>query len=250
MAKGRVMMRSVSKVPKGREGERGNVLWFILIAVALIGILTAVVSRSGSSVDQTGGYEQKNISISKLLRYAKSLEAAVQNMKLNTISENDISFANDVTSTDYTNSSCDAAADQSWPSCLLFDERGAGLVYQNFPDLNDGSDWIFTGAVNVGTSDDPVGTYGSGSGNDLIMLLPNASTALCTQLNTQYGIGTAGTIPVDTTGIDSTAFTGSYSGLSVLDGDPSPFELNGQRFGCFVDDDAGIQYFYYVLLAR
>lgn len=237
---------------QSRAGERGNVLWFILVAVALIGILTAVISRSGSTVDQSGDYEQASIKVSKILRYAKSIEAAIQDMKLNGISENDVSFANSSTATSYTNSSCDAAADQSWPSCLLFDERGAGLVYQGMSDLNDGSDWIFTGANNVGTSADPVGTYGSGRGNDLLMMLPNVSLALCNEINRKFGVGVVGTIPTDAGGIETGAFTGTFVGLNVIDGDPTPFEMNGHRMGCVTDADAtpNVRYFYYTLLAR
>ncbi len=239
-------------INKNRQGERGNVLWFILIAVALIGMLTAVLSRSGSSVDQSGNIEQGSIKISKILRYGKSIEAAVQDMVLNGISENDVSFENSTTATDYTNGDCDAAADQAWPSCLLFDERGAGLAYQSFDDLNDGSEWIFTGAINVGTAADPIGTYGSGLGNDLVMLLPNVGLSFCKQLNKKYGVGVSGTIPVETTGIATTAFTGTFAGLSVLDGDPTPFELDAEPMGCFEDISGGpaVRYFYYVILAR
>jgi len=235
-----------------RQNEQGGVLWFILISVALIGILTAMLNRSGSSVDQAGNIEQMNIRISKVLRFAKSIESAVQNMKLNGISENDISFENSVTVEDYTNTGCDAAADQPWPSCLVFDERGAGLVYQKFSDLNDGSDWIFTGAINVGNADNPVGTYGSAVGNDLVMLLPNVSLSFCKQLNTQYGVGVAGTLPIDMSGVETNAFIGTFTGLSVLDGDPNPFELNSEPMGCFIDGNAApnVRYFYYTLMAR
>ncbi len=233
--------------------ENGNALWFILIAVVLLGLLTMVLSRGGSSVDQSGDYEQQRIKSSQILRYAKSIEAAIQEMKLRGVSENDISFENGTTSNDYTNGNCDSANDSSYPDCMIFDVEGAGLAYRDFSEAQTtATNWIFTGANNVGTTAGPIGTTAEGSGNDLIMLLPNMKSSVCIQINRDLEVGTAGTLPVDTTGIDTTEFTGSFptGGPTLLDGDPTPFELDNQIAGCFTDNNASVTYFYYVLLAR
>ena len=234
--------------------QKGNALFFILIAVVLLGLLTMVLSRGGSKVEQSGDFERNRILAGQILRYAKSIETAVQEMKFRDISENDISFENPDTATDYTNANCDAAGDRSYPGCLLFDVEGAGLTYRNFPNANDGSDWIFTGANNVGTTAGPIGSTADGTGNDIIMLLPNANDSLCIQINRDLDVGTAGTLPVETTGIATTAFTGAFptGGPTLLDGDPTPFELNNQTAGCFIDEnpDPDVTYFYYVILAR
>lgn len=228
--------------------QNGNVLWFILLAIALMGALTMVLSRSGSSVDQAGDIEQVRIKAGQIMRYGKSIEAAVQNMILSGISENDISFENSTTSTDYTNSNCGNT------SCRLFHVGGAGLSYKAPPSgANDGSEWIFTAANNVGTTSDPIGTTAARTGNDLVMLMPEANTTLCTQINRELGVGTAGTIPEDATGVVTTEFTGSYpNSLNIIDGDSTPFELDGHAAGCFTDTNADpdVTYFYYVLLAR
>ena len=226
-----------------KAGQSGNVLIFILIAVALLAALTMVLSRSGSSVDQSGNVEQNRISGSDLMRYGKSIETAIQQMKLSGISENELSFAH---GSEYPNSNCTRS------DCLLFDVGGAGLNYRTFPGANDGSDWIFTSDNNVGTTADPVGTTAARSGNDLIMLLPNVNSSLCNQINKDLSVGTTGTIPVDTTGIDTDEFDGSFAsgGPVLLDGDPTPFELDGEPAGCFTDNDSGTTYFYYVVLTR
>jgi hypothetical protein len=228
-----------------RASERGNVLWFILVGIILVGSLTLILSRGGSSVDQSGDVEQLRIKAGQVLRYAQSLEAAVQNMKMQGVSENDISFQYGSPAV-YTNANCTSTA------CRLFDVGGAGLSYRSPPaGTNDGSAWIFTAANNVGTSANPIGRHGAGSGNDLIMLMPNANTALCGRINRELGVSADGSIPVDTTGIATTAFDGSYpNSLTELDGDPTPFDLNGISAGCFTDDSASITYFYYVLLSR
>ncbi|NCT40232.1 MAG: hypothetical protein GW778_01025 [Alphaproteobacteria bacterium] len=234
--------------------QNGNALFFILIAVVMLGLLTMILSRGGSNTEQTGDFERNSIMLGQVMRYAKSVENAVQEMRLRDISENEISFENSITSIDYTNPNCDDASDRNFPRCMIFDVGGSGLSYRNFSGANDGSDWIFTSANNVGTTARPIGTTTAGSGNDLIMLLPNIDAALCTQINRDLGVGTTGTIPAETTGIDTTEFTGSYpsASLIVLDGDPTPFELDGQAAGCFTDENASpaVTYFYQVLLAR
>ena len=234
------------------NSENGNALWFILIAVVLLGLLTMILSRSGTTVDQTGDYEQQRIKSGQIMRYAKSIETAIQEMQLRNISENDISFQNSDTVTDYTNDNCNDVNDRSYPGCLIFNVEGAGLTYRNFPEANDGSDWIFTAANNVGTEDNPIGTTAEITGNDIVMLLPNVNQSLCIQINRDLDIGEAGALPIDTGGIDTDEFTGSFAsgGPTILDGDPTPFELNGHNAGCFTDNDSGITYFYYVVLAR
>lgn len=175
-------------------------------------------------------------------------------MKLRDISENEISFENAVTATDYTNANCDEDTDRNFPSCLIFNSQGAGLSYRNFPSANDGSDWVITGANNVGTTDNPVGSTAARSGNDIVMLLPNMDASTCIQINRDLGVGTSGTLPVETTGIDTTEFTGTFAsgGPTILDGDPTPFELNGQSAGCFTDENADpdVIYFYQVIFTR
>ncbi|HBR68930.1 MAG TPA: hypothetical protein DEA55_06100 [Rhodospirillaceae bacterium] len=231
-----------------RNAESGNVIWIILVAIVLLGLLTAILSRSGSSVDQSGDFEKLRVRATQVMRYTKSIESAIQQMQTRGISESDISFENPATTTDYTNANC------SVDDCKVF-STGGGLTYQDPPSgANDGSEWIFTGANNVGTTAGPAGTTAASTGNDIIMLMPNASTELCLQINRDLGVGTAGTLPVETTGIATTAFTGAYAGggPTILDGDPAPFELDRQSAGCFTDTapNPDVTYFYAVILAR
>jgi hypothetical protein len=181
------------------------------------------------------------------MRYAKGIEATIDQMKLRGISESIISFENDDTATDYTNPGC------SVNDCKVFANGGGGQVYKKPSGANDGSDWIFTGANNVGTDAYPVGTTAARTGNDLIMLLPNATPELCIQANKDLGVAVDSTIPQDDTGVVTTPFTGTYDNtLVTIDGDPAPFELDGHPAGCFIDTAANpdVTYFYYVLLAR
>jgi type II secretory pathway pseudopilin PulG len=230
-----------------RVSEKGNVLWFILIGIVLLGALTLILSRSGSSVDQSADVEQLRVRASQILRYAKGLETAIEQMTTRGVSENDISFENTITTADYTNPHCTTDT-----SCLLFDPAGGGMTYLPAPaGTNDGSEWIFSGAHIVGSPSGPVGTYGLQTGNDLIMLLPNVNEALCRQINRDLHITSTDPLPFDYTPIDATPFAGVYDNAdNRLDGDPAPFELDRKNAGCFYSEPADFNYFYYVLLAR
>lgn len=231
-----------------RHPQSGNALWFILIAIVLLGALTMLLSRSGDSVTQSGDVERMRILSSQMMRYAQGLQAAIDQMTMRGVSESDISFQNSVTTVNYTNAACTVS------DCKLFDAGGGGQEYRAPPaGANDGSEWIFTGANNVGTAANAIGSTAAGTGNDLVMLLPNVKSDLCVQINREIGVGTAGTLPEDATGIDATPFTGTFAAaLDIIDGDPAPFELDGKSAGCFTDTapDPDVVYYYYVLLGR
>lgn len=216
--------------------QRGNALWFILVGVALLGALTIILSRSGSTVDQTGDFEQRSIQINRMLRYAKSIEAAVQEMRLRGVSENEISFQNTVTTADYTNANCDDTADRNFPDCMVFDVGGAGLSYQDAPEgINDGSEWIFN-ARNI------VDGVGDNTKTDLIMVLTNVRDTICTQINRELDESFGG----PENGVNLEPFAGQY-----LTGQTINF-ADGRRTGCLQYDNGTITapLFYYVLIER
>ncbi|MCD8569257.1 MAG: hypothetical protein LRY50_13400, partial [Geovibrio sp.] len=74
--------------------ESGNVLFLILVAVALFAALSYAVSSSTRSGSSDGGrQEDTEIIASSLLQYASGLAMAVEKMRLShSCSESDISF--------------------------------------------------------------------------------------------------------------------------------------------------------------
>lgn len=232
-----------------RKNEAGNVLWFIMIGLVLIGLLTAVLSRGGSSVDQGGDVEQLRVMAGQIMRTARAYESAVNQMKLRGISESDISFENTRTAIDYENTNCTRS------DCLVFDAGGGGMTYTDPPPrsvMAAGTEWIFTGANNVGTTTYPVGTTAAGTGNDLLIMLPNITQALCTQINRILEVNEPDNTPPVDAGVSFTAFDGDYPSttLVVLNGSAGNDELDGEPAGCFYDDATSGYYFYQVLLAR
>lgn len=237
---------------KSPHPESGNVLWFILIAIVLVGLLTALISRGTSSVGQSGDVEQMRIMAGQILQTAKGYESAVQNMKLNGISESDISFQTaDITGTDYTNAKCTKI------ECRIFESGGAGMTYTAPPPaaVTDATTkWIFSGANNVGSTAGPVGTTAAGTGNDLLMLLPNLTEGVCKQINRLMEVNAPSYDPPVDDGISYAVFTGSYasSPLTILEGTTAGKELDNKSAGCFFDTDPArnSNVFYQVLLER
>ncbi len=231
-----------------RTNSSGNAIWFILLAIVLIGALTMTLSRGGSSVDQSGDFERARVIVTQMMRYAKGLEVAVQNMQMRGISESDISFENAVTTTDYSHANCDSATRKE---CLVFHVEGGGMTYQAPPSrAASATEWIFTGDINVGSTAGPVGTTAAATGNDLLIVLEGVRKAVCIQLNREVDVDNpGGDPPVDTTGVSYGAYGGSFSGNKVLEGDPGT-DLNRKRTGCYYDDGTDKYYFYHVLLVR
>ncbi len=231
------------------NAQNGNALWFILVAIVLLAGLTVVLTRGGSSVTQSGDVEQLRIAGSQLLRYAKGIESAIDQMKMRGISESQFSFEHD-NPVVYLNASCTV------DDCKIFSVSGGGATYKNAPSnaISAGTGaWIFTAANNVGTTANPVGTTAAMTGNDIIMLMPSMREDLCIQINRDLKVGTPGTLPEDSTALAVTPFDGTFvSGLTIIDGDPAPLELDGKQAGCFkaTAPNPDVIYFYYVLLAR
>lgn len=236
--------------------QSGNALWFILIAIGLLGLLTITFSRSSKNND-SGDYEQTQIAASEILRYAKSLENAVQTLLAKGCSENEISFENNVVA-GYTNSNSPAEN-----SCHVFRSAGAGMTYQEPKDqwldssqtASSGyGEWFFSGqsrVIEVGTDC----TSSAPQCRELSIVLPFLDLDICLSINTQNDINNPSDEPPQDSGTaftydDTHKFTGTnFFGNAI---NPTGNQLHGKYHGCFKGDSdpSGGYHFYKVLHAR
>lgn len=158
-----------------RHGERGNMLFMILIAVVLIGLLTAAIMNSGQPESAHIDNETLIIRTSEVQRYASELERAVLFVIQNNISESDIRFAHPDAHSDYGDLSADVD-----PSDQVFHRFGGAANYRAPPDdINDGSAWEFYGGTHL---------PGVGSSRaDLVAVLPNVKQQFCDKINELAG---------------------------------------------------------------
>lgn len=223
--------------------EAGNALWFILLAVALLGALTAAISRSSDTAEQSGDIERYRIDASNLMRHSASIEAAVNNMLMRGIGENQISFDNDfVSGATYVNGNC------STSDCLVYDGAGGGVNYKTISstilDANSNgeatfTEWEYSGANAV----EDVNT----TEPDLIMFLSYLERDLCRQINRLLKIPeVSGDVPEDSNGFEAdTPFVGSFASSATIDG------MDGHEVGCFNDSSGGGRnYTYYQVLIK
>jgi hypothetical protein len=204
--------------------QRGSVLIYILIAVALFATLSFVVAQMirGGGSEVSG--EKSNLIADEIMSYGQTLRRGIQPMRIsNGCEETDVSF--EATGlTGYVNGAN--------AGCQLFSPSGGGAVYIK-PTTSYGAatDWIFTGTNIV----DDVGTVAP----DLVAILPDINLGVCNAINDKLGIASVGT----DTAVDFTKFQGTYASSQTID------FAAGKSAGCL--KYTATQYmFYQVLIGR
>ncbi len=223
-----------------RPGESGNVLFFILLGVVLIGLVTAAI-RSGGGEGANIDREQAIIAASQVREFAALAEGGVIQILQNGISESDIRFAHPDAPSDYGSIS-------STPARQLFDRSGGGVEYRKPPaGANDGSRWEFYGKSSLPQ-------VGSASRGDLIAVLPAVAAGVCERLNAMNGLDPA-TQPEDPGTCLNAGSAGRFKD-GVLYEDSSPNTADDTTFSikpaleACVECADGKFYFYHVLIAR
>ncbi len=231
--------------------ENGNAIWLILLTIALFSILGAVISRNSASIDQTGSIESDRIKAAAMLRYAKSIETAVQTMLLNGVSENDLDF---VAMAGHDNTNCNT------PECEIFNIAGGGVDYQSAQDILD--DDSFTGSWHV-TTGNRVYQFGCDDSNngctELLLIARDLPKSICLQINRIQDITNTGNdAPQQTEVIEGSAYTGSYSTtvnsafIGGTNAGVESTEVQGKAAGCIFEYSASQDkyHFYQVLISR
>ena len=232
--------------------QNGNAIWFILLTVALLGFLTAVISRSTSSVDQTGGVERARITASTLLQYSKSIHTAVETMMLGGVSENDLDFV--AISAAHNNTNCTVTA------CEVFDTEGGGIPYRSAANIirqnSFANDWFVSTGNRIGLMGCDTA---SNACRDLTLLLKGITDETCLQINKLMNITNPSDAPPQQEEVEEgTAFTGSYSvnadnellgGSNAVNESP---QVEAKEAGCVHEFGGGADdnFFYQILIAR
>lgn len=241
-----------------RPSENGNILFIILIAIVLIGMLTAAIQSTsrpgGANIDK----ETLIIRASEVQRYASELERAVNYIMQDGKSESDIRFSHPDAHSDYGDLSADVD-----PTDQVFHVAGGGANYRAAPaGINDGSAWEFYAGTHLPG-------MGTATRTELIAVLPNVTQAFCDKINALNGQTGA---PADTGVVaPSGANPGSclavaaagrindtqqfYTTINTTDDttfeqDPNTSEARPAPQACVRCDVGPANHFYHVLLVR
>ena len=247
-------MSEVTKNTKQRGGESGNVLFLILIAVALFAALSYAVTQSTRSGSGDASGETNLIGSAQVSQYPAGVRTSLVRMIISGTSTEQLEFNQPSEFGSLTNNNFG-----------VFHPTGGGAVFARGPSevmaSGNQTDWIFSSdyeILEIGLSD-----HGSGDtslGNDIIAFLPDVSANVCRKLNEELGISTSGAgtdtipgggistanLPADANTMDS-GNTGIGADIDQIDGN-----FAGQPFGCLdVNDDDSAPYLYYhVLIER
>lgn len=176
------------------SASRGNVLFFILIAVALFAALSYTVSNSFRGGTGMISEEQARISAGEILRDMQAIKQGYDYLwNQQGCSMDDISFQStngDIGAVTFTDEGDDGSAE-----CEIFNPLGAGIKYPtNLESYQISSDagtaygkFLFWFAGNEPTS----GTYGidelGTSANDHMMFLQAVNQSICQAVNKSLG---------------------------------------------------------------
>ena len=236
-----------------KAGEKGNVLFLILIAVALFAALSYAVTQSTRSGGGSADRERSILSSASLTQGPTALRTSLIRMVLG--------------GTDVSNMRFNAPADFGSvdEGDLVFHPNGGGAVFQRAPaDVmlsGDLGTWFYNPNFNI----PEIGLDTASTGNDIIAFLPGINQAVCSQLNDEFSIDATGcttplngNIPLLTTASDETQVEENYEDTDTFPTTTETLEgegcaaLTGQPSGCFYFNDAGtpVYVFYSVLLER
>lgn len=246
----------ITNKARGRDGEQGNVLFLILIAVALFAALSYAVTQSTRSGAGDTASETNLISSAQLTQYPAGIRTSVVRMLIGGVAVEDLLF----------NSPSDFGSGQlidTTPEAerAVFHPNGGNATYQLAP--ND--------VVSQAVTGEPLGKWfynaeaqiqnigltngGGGAGNDVIAWLPYVTNGICRRINEELGISgvpaeSAITIAAIATDMDDpTTSEFPVADGPVIDGDGGSTPLSGQPFGCFTDG-GGENIYYHVLIER
>ena len=230
--------------PRNRHGESGNVIVFILMAVVLIGVVTAAI-RSGGGERANIDQEQLVIRAAEVRQHASEFERAVAYLIQSGVSEYDIRFAHGNAPSTYGTVS-------DTPEHQAFSRAGGGAEYR-------------TPAPGLQVTPGPWEFYGNtalpqaGSARaDLVAVLPDVTPEFCAEIN--KGANLTGATPVDDGAGDSNCvhsgsalrFSSSsqYTEASPNTMDEGSFSSLPAPQGCVSCTGAGGLHFYHMLLSR
>ncbi len=237
---------------KNNTSEKGNVLFLILIAVALFAALSYAVTKSTRSGGGSTEREKAILSGASMTQHPTALRTAVIRMILGGVDVSGIRF----------NSPANFSAISGSLEVAVFHPDGGGAVFQNAPsDVMAGTGegtWFFNGQFEVPN----LGVDGA-TGNDLIAFLPNVSRTVCTQVNREFSIDSTDCTLVNNVvqadGISAAdvsvqmddTYTFPPTAADTIEGLGGSCEaFVGQPSGCFIDDTGNSYVFYSVLLER
>ncbi|MCD8496970.1 MAG: hypothetical protein LRZ85_02125 [Alphaproteobacteria bacterium] len=227
---------------KQRSSESGNILLYILIAVALLAALSYAVSRSNSGSTNQLSAERSRLAASEILEYATILGNAASQLRLRGCKLTEISFEGAAGT--YTN-----AATPGDNTCKMFHASGGGVNVQTPPQaslVNTTTPWVFSADMEV---NDVGSTCADDGCTELAAYIPGVRDTVCDAINDMSSIDNPMERPTQNNA-SFTAFQGAYNYVDTIGDETSSTKLSGKGAGCFWSAGDNAFIVYKVLLSR
>lgn len=225
-----------------RTGERGNVLFLILIAVALFAALSYAVTSSSRSGGGNANSETNLVNSAQITQYPAAVRTSIVRMIISGTSVEEIRFNRP---SEFGTLDADTIG--------VFHPSGGGATSSTAPKdvMLSGSQgvWNFNAEMEIPN----IGTNGAG-GNDVIAFLPGLKQSVCSKINEQLGITGSIVLSADRSSdygdrmYDDGSSDYIFPTADVNDIDAAG--LSGQPFGCFQNGSGGEYVYYHVLVER
>ena len=224
--------------------EQGSAFFYILLAVVLFGTLAFTVSRGMRGQQASTMSDRKaELTANEFLNYAQKIQHAIDSIRRNGCSENDISMETPAG----LNINPSAPTDKS---CHVFNPNGGNMVWHVPTNgVTNNSYWRASTHSNISN-------IGTGKA-ELLLYIPSVNKAVCEKINKSANI-IRDTIPLE----NGYAFNGSWDGafsdigphVISCDGVAPTGACNNQSFACIESDVSnaahGKYIFYYTLIER
>ncbi len=237
--------------------ESGNVLFLILIAVALFAALSYAVTSSSRSGSGNTNDETNLINSSTITQYPASIRTAIIRMQVSkNITTAELEFN---APADFAN--CETAGGVLGANCVFHPDGGSATfapASANVMASGTQTDWVFNSDNQINLIGRTVGTTNTATAAsaDVIAFLVGVRKGICQRINEELRITG---IPVETNtisvantmvNVDGTTPPGiGASGTGqTIGGDIAA--LDGQSFGCFRNGAAGPYVYYHVLIEQ
>lgn len=232
------------EIQQYRPGENGNVLFLILIAVALFAALSYAVTQSTRTSGGSSESETTLIDSAQVTQYPASVRTAVVRMIIGGVDYKRLEFnlpANfdNCTGAPTTHNFC------------VFHPAGGGATYAESPksvmDSGAPGPWYFNADFEV----EGIGTTAAGpDGNEVMAFLPGITESVCKRLNKELGISGTTALGADLSADYTKMMDDDYdfnsAANNILGTATGATGLIGKPFGCFQNSNS--QYVYYHVL--
>lgn len=222
--------------------QNGNVLFLILIAVALFAALSYVVTQSSRTGSGDAARDKARLSASNILNQVTGVQTAVSRLVLGKCAPELLNFASPY---DSININPNAPPDGH---CDVFLNNGGGAVPQQAPEgsVTPDPNYYFVGSSALHGIGSTCSTPNCG---DLVMTLYGVNDLVCEQLNIMNGIKVQAATLTDTQQACPYKGTFDCNGNGTTEQIFSSAALKGKNSVCWKDTVHGLT-FSHVLLSR